>query len=188
MSKHRDHLIWLDMEMSGLDPQTCVPLEIATIVTDSELNVLAEGPNVIVQQPPEVLEAMDAWNTEHHGASGLTEAVLRSKISCARAEEMTLSFLEAWTYPGASPLCGNTIGQDRRFIRRYMPRLDKHLHYRMVDISSIKELVRRWYGVVPPPKEDRHRALYDVEQSIEELRFYRRVIFRKEAQLEVPRR
>lgn len=176
--QHRDHLIWLDMEMSGLDPETCMPLEVATIVTDGELNVLAEGPNVVIWQPDEVLEAMDEWNTNHHTSSGLVNSVRASQISLKQADEMTVAFLERWTEPGMSPLCGNSIGQDRRFIRRYMPRLEQHLHYRMVDISSLKELVRRWYGLVPPPKQESHRALSDVHESIEELRFYRRVVFR----------
>ncbi len=183
--RHRDNLIWLDMEMSGLDPETCLPLEVATIVTDGELNVLAEGPNVVIWQRNEVLEAMDEWNTNHHTDSGLVDSVRASQISLTQADEMTVSFLDRWTEPGRSPLCGNSIGQDRRFIRRYMPRLEQHLHYRMVDISSIKELVKRWYGVTPPPKQESHRALSDVHESIEELRFYRRMVFKPCS--EVPR-
>ena len=171
------NLIWLDMEMSGLDPGTCVPLEVATIITDSQLNVLAEGPNIVIHQPDSVLDAMDEWNTSHHGASGLTKAVQESTVSCEEAESLTLTFLEAWTTAGRSPICGNSIGQDVRFIRRYMPRIDNHLHYRVVDISSIKELVGRWYGIEPPPKKEAHRALDDIRESIAELRFYRQTIF-----------
>ncbi|MGM0575460.1 MAG: oligoribonuclease [Myxococcota bacterium] len=177
------HLVWLDMEMSGLDPETCVPLEIATVVTDNDLNILAEGPNLVIHQPESVLDAMDDWNTEHHGASGLTEAVRNSRVSCQQAEEMTLSFLTGWTEPGRSPLCGNSVGQDRRFLRRYMPRLEQHLHYRIVDISSIKELSVRWYSLEPPRKKEAHRALDDILESIEELRFYRRTLFRTEPAL-----
>lgn len=177
MGRNADHLIWLDMEMSGLDPAVCVPLEIATLVTDSELNVLAEGPDLVIYQPDAVLDAMDQWNTEHHGASGLTEAVRRSPVSCEDAEALTLSFLKDWTEPGRSPLCGNSIGQDRRFLRRYMPRLDAHFHYRVIDISTLKELARRWYGVKPPPKKEAHRALDDIKESLAELRFYREHLF-----------
>ena len=173
-----NHLIWLDMEMSGLDPAICYPLEVATIVTDSDLNILAEGPNIVIHQPDEVLDAMDEWNTEHHGSSGLTAAVRSSEVSCAQAEQMTLDFLREWTRPGKSPICGNSIGQDRRFIRRYMTLLDAHLHYRVIDISSIKELVGRWFDLQPPPKKEAHRALGDIRESIEELRFYRRTVFR----------
>ncbi len=165
------------MEMSGLDPDICRPLEIATLITDSKLDVLAEGPNLVIHQPDEILAAMDAWNTSHHGASGLTQSVRQSRVSCAQAEEMTLQFLSAWVEPGRAPLCGNSIGQDRRFLRRYMPRLDAYLHYRVVDISSIKELARRWYGLKAPEKQEAHRALDDIHESIDELRFYRRVIF-----------
>ncbi len=180
VSRGSHNLVWIDMEMSGLDPLTCMPLEIATIVTNSELDILAEGPNLVIHQPDEVLDAMDAWNTEHHGKSGLTEAVKQSRMSCAEAESMTLAFLERWTEPGRSPLCGNSIGQDRRFLRRYMPALNQHLHYRVIDISSVKELAWRWYRLQPPRKNEAHRALGDIHESIEELRFYRRTIFADE--------
>lgn len=183
VGRSADNLVWLDMEMTGLDPETCVPLEIATVITDSELNVLAEGPNLVIHQPASVMAAMDEWNTKQHGKSGLTEAVLSSRVTLAQAEEMTLAFVAAWTEPGRSPLCGNSIGQDRRFIRRYMPRLEQHLHYRVIDISSIKELASRWYRLDPPAKGESHRALDDVHESLEELRFYRRTLFRKEAKL-----
>jgi len=166
------------MEMSGLYPETDVPLEIATIITDNELNILAEGPNLVIHQPDSVLDAMDDWNTDQHGRSGLTAAVKASTISCAEAERQTVEFMRTWTQPGTSPLCGNSIGQDRRFIRKYMKTIDAHLHYRMIDISSIKELSRRWYELDPPPKSEGHRALDDIRESIEELRFYRQTIFR----------
>jgi len=178
-----DHLIWLDMEMSGLDPATCRPLEIATIITDNELNILAEGPCLVIHQEDPVLAVMDVWNTEQHGASGLVEQVRLSTISEATAEAMTLAFIADWTEPGQSPLCGNSIGQDRRFLRRYMPRLDAHLHYRNVDISTVKELARRWYLIEPPPKRTTHRALDDIRESIEELRFYRLNLFRNDIEL-----
>ena len=178
MSDRSRHLVWLDMEMSGLDPATCRPLEMATIVTDSDLKILAEGPNLVIHQPDEVLDAMDPWNTSHHAESGLTESVRNARMSCAQAEAMTLQFLRDWTHPGRSPLCGNSIGQDRRFLRRYMADLNRHFHYRIIDISSLKELAVRWYGIEPPAKKESHRALDDIRESIEELRFYRRVIFR----------
>lgn len=176
-----DNLVWLDMEMSGLDPETCRPLEIATLVTDSQLNVVAEGPSLVIHQPDSILDAMDPWNTEHHGRSGLTQSVRQSRLTCEQAEWMTLEFLKRWVEPGRSPLCGNSVGQDRRFIRRYLPRLESFLHYRIVDISSIKELAKRWYGLKPPAKQEAHRALDDIHESIDELLFYRRTIFRNEA-------
>ena len=186
MSRAADNLIWIDMEMSGLDPETCHPLEIATLVTDSQLNILAEGPNLVIHQPDSVLEAMDAWNMDHHTESGLYEAVQQSRISVKDAESLTLSFLTQWTEPGRSPLCGNSIGQDRRFIRRYMPALNLHLHYRVIDISSIKELAWRWYELKPPRKREAHRARGDIIESIEELRFYRQSIFVDESMFSEP--
>ncbi len=171
-------LVWIDMEMSGLDPKTCRILEIATLVTNGDLEVIAEGPDIVVHQPDEVLDAMDAWCTEHHGDSGLTAAVRASKISPADAEAQTLDFLREHTTDGASPLCGNSIYQDRRFIVEYMPALDRFLHYRLVDVSSIKELSRRWYpDLVTPGKKESHRAMGDIRESIEELRFYRDKLF-----------
>lgn len=181
MPRSPDHLIWLDMEMTGLDPEICAPLEIATVVTDGNLHVLAEGPNLVIHQPEAVLARMDEWNTEHHGKSGLTTSVRQSRISCAQAEEMTLEFLMAWTEPGKSPLCGNSVAQDRRFLRKYMPKLEQHFHYRLIDTSTVKELSKRWYGVEPPKKADAHRALDDILESIAELAFYRRTLFRKTA-------
>jgi oligoribonuclease len=167
------------MEMSGLDPDTCSILEIATIVTTGDLEVIAEGPELVVHQPDEVLDAMDEWNTKHHGESGLTAAVRASTIDVREAESRTLAFIAQHTSMRASPLCGNTIWQDRRFLVRYMPRIDAFLHYRLVDVSSIKELARRWYpNLEPPAKGKNHRALEDIRDSIEELRFYREQLFK----------
>lgn len=165
--------------MSGLNPDVCKILEIATLVTDADLDIVAEGPDIVVHQPDAVLEAMDEWCTTHHGESGLTAAVQASKTSIAEAEAQTLAFLEPLCEAGASPLCGNSIWQDRRFISRYMPKLDAFLHYRMIDVSTIKELSRRWYpGTKAPPKGQSHRALDDIRESIAELKFYRESLFR----------
>lgn len=183
MSRSADNLIWIDMEMTGLDPATCVPIEIATIITDSQLNIVAEGPCLVIHQPDAALEAMDGWNTKHHGESGLTAAVKASTLSCAEAEHQTLAFISRWTHKGRSPLCGNSVGQDRRFLRRYMADLEAYMHYRILDTSSVKELARRWYGVECPLKGQAHRALDDIRESIAELAYYRETIFRpKEVQ------
>jgi oligoribonuclease len=172
-------LVWIDMEMSGLDPDTCAILEIATIVTTGNLELIAEGPELVVHQPDEVLEAMDDWNTRHHGASGLTAAVRASTIDVAEAETRTLAFIAEHTNIRTSPLCGSSVWQDRRFLVRYMPRIDAWLHYRIIDVSSIKELARRWYPKCEPPtKGQSHRALDDIRESIEELRFYREQLFK----------
>jgi oligoribonuclease len=169
----------MDLEMSGLDPERCTILEIATIVTDGELEVIAEGPDLVVHHEDAVLDAMDEWCTKHHGASGLTAAVRASTVSLAEAEARTLEFVAQHTAKNAAPLCGNTIYQDRRFLVRHMPALEAHLHYRLVDVSTIKELSRRWYpDVRPPSKGDSHRALDDIRESIAELRFYRQHVFR----------
>lgn len=171
-------LVWIDLEMSGLDPKTCQILEIATLVTDADLNIIATGPELIVHQPDSVLAAMDTWCTEHHGASGLTAAVKASTVSLADAEAQTLAFLQAHTTRGASPLCGNSIWQDRRFLIAGMPAIDSFLHYRLIDVSTIKELARRWYpDVRAPAKQESHRALDDIRESVAELRFYRERLF-----------
>lgn len=178
MSAHAP-LVWIDLEMSGLNPDTCKILEIATLVTDEDLALVAEGPDIVVRQPDEVLDAMDEWCTTHHGESGLTAAVKASTISLAEAEAQTLTFLEAHTEAGTSPLCGNSIWQDRRFIARYMPKLDAFLHYRMIDVSTVKELSRRWYAdAKAPAKGQSHRALDDIRESIAELQFYRENVFK----------
>ena len=176
-----DVLVWLDMEMTGLDPARERIIEIATILTDGQLTEIAVGPDLVIHQPDEILAAMDDWNTKHHGASGLTERVRMSQISDGSAEAQTIAFIDAHVSPRERPvLAGNSIHQDRRFIRRYMPALEKRLHYRMVDVSTIKELVRRWYPQViarQPAKRDTHRALDDIRESIDELRFYRGQVF-----------
>jgi len=176
MAKRSDkYLVWMDMEMSGLDPDREVILEIATLVTTDELEVVAEGPALVVHQPAAVLDAMDEWNTKHHNASGLVARVQESTCSVADAERETLAFVRSLCIERKSPLCGNSIYQDRRFLARYMPQLESFLHYRNVDVSTVKELVRRWYPTGPsaPEKKHAHLALDDIRESIEELRFYR---------------
>lgn len=179
MGAHNAPLVWMDLEMSGLEPDRHEILEIAVLVTDADLEVIAEGPDLVVHQPDAVLDAMDEWCTQHHGDSGLTAAVRASTISLAQAEAQVLDFLRAHCPPGKSPLCGNSIGQDRRFLASHMRELESFLHYRNVDVSSIKELSRRWYPELSaPPKKETHRAMDDILESIAELRFYRNSIFR----------
>ena len=172
-------LVWMDMEMTGLDPEVDVILEIATIVTDSELNVIAEGPALPISQPDAALARMDAWNTEHHTASGLIDRVRHDGVLLTEAGAQTLHFLDRHTARGTSPLCGNTIWQDRRFLIKYMPEVAAFLHYRIVDVSSIKELALRWRPelVTQIRKNNAHRALEDIRESISELRFYRKQFF-----------
>lgn len=166
------------MEMTGLDAAKDQILEIATLVTDSELNVLAEGPNLAIHQPEEVLARMDEWNQSHHGQSGLLARVRASEETVASAERKTLDFLAVWCQPKSSPLCGNSVGQDKRFIVRLMPDLERFLHYRIIDVSTIKELTLRWYPALPPvKKQETHLALADIRESLEELRYYRRHVF-----------
>jgi oligoribonuclease len=173
-------LIWLDMEMTGLDPDREHVLEIATLVTNAELEVLAEGPDLVVHQPDAILDGMGEWCREHHGQSGLTAASRASTITLADAERLTLEFLARFCQPGSSPLCGNTIGQDRRFLVRHMPALERFVHYRSIDVSTIKELCRRWYPTLPGyPKAETHRALDDIRESLGELRHYRERVFRQ---------
>ncbi|GIX33642.1 MAG: oligoribonuclease [Lysobacterales bacterium] len=168
-------LIWIDLEMTGLDPERDSILEIATVVTDAELEVLAEGPEIAIHHPQAVLEAMDDWNRRQHRASGLWERVLASRVSLAEAEEQTLAFLAEWVPAGVSPMCGNSICQDRRFLARLMPRLERYFHYRQIDVSTIKELARRWAPQVLSgfSKNGGHRALADVRESIAELKYLR---------------
>lgn len=166
--------------MSGLDPGRDRILEIAVVVTDGRLEQEIDGPDLVIHQDEEVLASMDEWNTEHHGASGLTEGVRRSTLSCEDAEGQVLDFLRPLCEAGQAPLAGNSIHQDRAFLRLWMPRLHDFLHYRNVDVSTIKELVRRWREDLlgqAPVKSERHRALEDIRDSIEELRYYRRVAF-----------
>lgn len=173
------NLVWIDLEMTGLTVKDCTIIEIATIITNAELEVVAEGPDLVIHQPDEVLDAMDAWNTSHHGKSGLTQAVKDSTIDLATAEAQTLEFIKAYVPKGVSPLCGNSVHNDRVFLDKYMPELAGYCHYRNIDVSTIKELGRRWYGDhVMPPKQGAHRALDDIVESIEELRHYRKLLFR----------
>ncbi|MFK7988757.1 MAG: oligoribonuclease [Sandaracinaceae bacterium] len=180
MSVPTDRLVWMDLEMTGLDVGRERILEIATIVTDGQLEVLAEGPELVVHQSDELLAGMDEWNTEHHGASGLTDRVRSSTVTEQEAEAQTLAFIEAHVGPRTAPLAGNSVHQDRLFIAKYLPALNAHLHYRNVDVSTVKELVQRWYPDVfqkRPSKKGSHRALDDIRESIEELQFYRRAVF-----------
>jgi oligoribonuclease len=173
---NNDRLIWIDLEMTGLDTGQDSILEIATVVTDSQLNVLAEGPELAIAHPLEALEAMDDWNRNQHRKSGLWQRVLDSQVTLGQAEALTVAFLTEWVPANASPMCGNSICQDRRFLHRLMPRLEKYFHYRNLDVSTLKELARRW---APPVlegvrKQAAHTALSDVRDSIEELRHYRK--------------
>ncbi len=173
-----ENLVWIDLEMTGLDPDQCTIIEIATIVTDGQLEVLAEGPCIAVHQPDDVLDQMDDWCKRTHGASGLVDRIKASTIDLAEAERQTLEFIQKYTPEGKSQLCGNSIGHDRRFLRRYMPTVEGWLHYRVVDVSTIKELARRWYPKAhPPAKKGNHLALDDIRESIEELRWYRENLF-----------
>jgi len=169
------HLIWLDLEMTGLDPDQDRIIEIATLVTDTHLEPLAEGPVIAVYQPEDILAGMDDWNQRHHGASGLLDRVRASTWDEAGAEHETLTFLSAWVGPGKSPLCGNSICQDRRFLARSMPRLEAFFHYRNLDVSTVKILAQRWApGVAEAFKKDgKHQAMEDIKESIAELRHYR---------------
>jgi len=178
MSKTAPNLVWIDMEMTGLDPDTCVVLEIATVITDPQLRILAEGPALAIRQGDEILNNMDKWNKSHHSKSGLISRVKNSPYNLATAEEITLSFIKGYTEKGKNPICGNSIGQDRRFLIKYMPKIHAWLNYRSVDVSSIKELACRWYPKLPKfQKKDNHRALDDIRESIAELMYYKSKIF-----------
>lgn len=172
-------LVWVDLEMTGLDPDTCTIVEIAVLITDGDLTLIAEGPSLVVHQSDEVLATMSPFVRDLHARSGLTEKIRSSTTSLAEAEELTLAFLQKHCAPGKSPLCGNSIWKDRAFLERYMPRVVQHLHYRMIDVSTIKELVRRWYPepFQAPKKRETHRALDDIRESIEELQHYRSKVF-----------
>lgn len=175
MSRNANHLVWMDLEMTGLYPDKDRILEMATIVTDSDLNIVAEGPVFAIHQDEARLQGMDEWNTKQHHASGLVARVKASKITERDAENATLAFLEQYAYPGKAPLCGNSIYQDRRFLNRYMPTLDSFFHYRLIDVSTLKELALRWAPQIYSgmSKESKHLALDDVKESIEELKYYR---------------
>lgn len=179
-SPRDDLLVWIDLEMSGLDHRRERILELAILVTDSQLELVAEGPQLVIHQDDALLDAMDEWNTEHHGASGLTASVRASELGEEAAEEQVLAFLAPLCKPGTAPLAGNSVWMDRLFLKSYMRRLDEFLHYRIVDVSTIKELARRWRPEVlerAPPKKEAHRALDDIRESIAELAWYRRELF-----------
>jgi len=180
-TKKSDRIIWVDLEMTGLDFVSDRILEIACLVTEADLEVVAQGPHIIVHESDEVLNNMEEWCKEHHGKSGLTESVRHSKISLREAEEMLLDFVRKHTPKGACPLAGNTIGMDRSFILCHMPQFAEHLHHRVVDVSTVKELCRRWYPdqfQMAPVKQDKHRSIDDILESITELKFYRSTIFK----------
>jgi oligoribonuclease len=177
MSNH-ENLIWIDLEMTGLMPETDQIIEIATVITDKDLNVLAEGPELAIHQPEEVLARMDAWNQRQHGGSGLLARVRLSRMSVAEAERQTLLFLSTHLPPGLSPMCGNSICQDRRFLARLMPELERFFHYRNLDVSTLKELARRWLPALEAySKPSAHLARADIDESINELRYYRERMF-----------
>jgi len=169
------HLVWIDLEMTGLDPQKERIIEIATLVTDSELNILAEGPVLAIHQPDSLLDAMDDWCTKTHGSSGLTQRVKDSQVTTRQAEQATLDFLKTYVKPGTSPMCGNSVHQDRRFMLQEMPELEAFFHYRNLDVSTLKELAKRWNPEVKKSfkKQNTHLALDDIRESVAELRHYR---------------
>jgi oligoribonuclease len=179
MAEAAPPLVWVDLEMTGLDPETCAIVEIATIVTDSDLAILAEGPSLVIHPPDEDMARMSPFVRDLHERSGLLARVLASTVTLADATRQTLAFLEGQTQRGTSPLCGNSVWKDRAFLERYMPEVVAYLHYRMIDVSTLKELVRRWYPAPfqAPKKKEAHRALDDIRESIEELRFYRSRVF-----------
>lgn len=180
MPQNASNLIWIDLEMTGLEPERDVIIEMATIVTDSELNILAEGPVIAVHQSDELLAGMDEWNTRTHGESGLTQRVRESRVGQAEAEAQTIAFLEQWVPKGKSPICGNSIGQDRRFLYKYMPALESYFHYRYLDVSTLKILAGLWAPQLKDgfQKQGSHQALDDIRESIAELKYYRQHFLR----------
>jgi oligoribonuclease len=182
--QHRDNLIWIDLEMTGLRTDLDSIIEIATVVTDAQLNLLAVGPVLAIRTAEEKLAGMDEWNTRQHGASGLTARVRASTVTLAEAEQQTLEFLKAWVPGGISPMCGNSICQDRRFLARQMPALERYFHYRNLDVSTVKELARRWAPQLAAgfTKQASHLALADIHDSIRELAWYRAKLFVAAAQ------
>lgn len=179
MGEEAHRMVWMDLEMTGLSVSTESIIEIATVVTDGDLNILAQGPNLAIRVPDALLEAMDEWNTTHHHNSGLVDRIKNEGVSVEEAEDATLAFLSKWVEPNTAPLCGNSIWNDRRFLEKEMPRLLDFLHYRMVDVSTVKELASRWYpNLSRYPKKGAHLALDDTLESIEELRYFRERIFR----------
>ncbi|MGH0174131.1 UNVERIFIED_CONTAM: hypothetical protein FKN15_067501 [Acipenser sinensis] len=178
-------MVWVDLEMTGLDIDKDEIIEMACLITDSDLNIIAEGPNLIINQPDELLDGMSDWCKEHHGESGLTRAVRESRISLQQAEYEFLSFVRQHTPPGLCPLAGNSVHADKKFLDKYMPQFMRHLHYRIIDVSTIKELCRRWFPEeynLAPRKQASHRALGDIQESIKELQFYRKSVFKTTAE------
>lgn len=175
MSGSETNLIWIDLEMTGLDPEVDRIIEIATLVTDANLNILAEGPVIAVNQSDEQLALMDEWNVRTHTGSGLVDRVKASTIDDATAAQKTIEFLQQWVPAGVSPICGNSVGQDRRFLFKYMPELEQYFHYRYLDVSTLKELARRWKPEILPgfKKQGTHQALDDIRESVAELAYYR---------------
>ena len=172
------HLVWIDLEMTGLNPETSVILEIAAVVTDGSLQTVAEGPDLAIHYPDQILQSMESWSKTQHGSSGLLERVRASSVDCRQAEKTVLGFLSKHCRKGESPLCGNSIWQDRRFLIKYMPKLEAFFHYRNIDVSSIKELAKRWYPSLPVyRKKKAHLALSDIQESINELKYYREKVF-----------
>ena len=171
-------LVWIDLEMTGLNPDKHVILEIASIVTDDDLKIVAEGPNIVIGHPEKIMKEMEMWSRDHHTASGLLDRVYASTYDHKKAEEETLDFLSGHCEEGESPLCGNSIWQDRRFLLKYMPRLGTFFHYRNIDVSTVKELALRWYPKLPLfKKKEQHVALGDIRESIDELKYYREKVF-----------
>jgi len=178
--KDDGNLVWIDLEMTGLNPSADRILEVATVITDSQLEILADGPVLAIHQPEEVLAAMDRWNTEQHWQSGLIERVRQSTYTCRQAELETLAFLQQWVGDRVSPLCGNSVWHDRRFLVRYMPELERYFHYRNIDVSTLKELAQRWApDLAKFDKECQHLALADIRESIAELKHYGEYFIKK---------
>ena len=176
--KSNQNLIWIDLEMTGLDPEKERIIEIATIITDSNLTIVAEGPNLVINQPKELIDGMDEWNTNQHGNSGLIKSVQQSSISEQAAEIETLEFISKYVGNKKSPMCGNTVSHDRRFLAKYMPGLESYFHYRHVDVSSVKELISRWMNDAQTyDKRVSHRAMDDIKESINELKLYKQMLF-----------
>ncbi|MDG1550428.1 MAG: oligoribonuclease [Candidatus Poseidoniaceae archaeon] len=179
MADREQRMVWIDLEMTGLDIEKESIIEIATIITDGELNILAHGPNVAITVDESLIEGMDEWNTTHHFDSGLVKRIREQGVDLSEAENMTLDFLKEWVDPNTAPLCGNSVWNDRRFLEKEMPLVAEYLHYRMIDVSTVKELARRWYPEVDKyPKKGAHLALDDIIESVEELNYFRSKVFK----------
>ena len=178
MDGREQRMVWIDLEMTGLDIKKESIIEIATIITDSELNILAQGPNLAIKVSEELIEGMDEWNTTHHHQSGLVDRIRTVGVSIEEAQQQTIEFLQQWVNPNSAPLCGNSVWNDRRFLDKEMPLVADYLHYRMIDVSTVKELAKRWYPEVDKyPKKLSHLALDDIIESIEELQYFRNKVF-----------